>query len=569
MRRWPILSLGIVIVAVGVGLLRVGALAQASTGQPAPALQGATCSAQFTDTFPNVNAKSQVSAYANTSFPDDAYTTAYGGAGVRLADLVDTLYPPRPTGANYAVPWQIATDSQSSYSQQADGVYMANFNPDGSDPGHTGVSFNHAPPGGSAAKFKAQVTEQVLSCKRGRASLSVFYVDVNGGVDALEIMHTCSGALEWQLLDMDPYHQVTGGTLPGSVPLNTWNTLTLEYLGGGTFQVCANGTTCATFLPGGAYQPAATNTLLNVGFGVATWFGTEFFTAKFRAASLVWSTVGTVTSAAIAKPAGRTWGNFSAVSAANAGAITFDVLDGATSAVLLSNVASSTNLAALTAPSLKLRANLSRANYLNTSPLLDSWQVNTCAPTPTATATSTATRTATPTLTATNTRTLTPTPPPTNTPTATATRTATPTSTATNTPTPTETKPPTPTRTATVRPTVTWTPAPVQVILSAQYPRLVQYAPALGLPAQTLRIAVTGLVTPYRTELYVTRPDGTVMAWPWVAVISPFVFGPGESGDRYFGVDQVGTWQAQAIVNGARSNAIGWETRWLPVHVTR
>ena len=109
----------------------------------------------------------------------------------------------------------------------------------------------------------------------------------------------------------------------------------------------------------------------------------------------------------------------------------------------------------------------------------------------------------------------------------------------------------------------------MQVILSAQYPRLVQYAPALGLPAQTLRIAVTGLVTPYRTELYVTRPDGTAAAWPWLAVISPFVFGPGESGDRYFGVDQIGSWQAQAIVNGVRSNGVGWETRWLPVHVTR
>ena len=109
----------------------------------------------------------------------------------------------------------------------------------------------------------------------------------------------------------------------------------------------------------------------------------------------------------------------------------------------------------------------------------------------------------------------------------------------------------------------------MQVILSEHYPRLVQYAPALGLPAQTLRIAVTGLVTPYLAELYVTRPDGTLMIWPWISMFSPFPFGPGESGDIYFGTDQIGMWQAQVIMNGVGSNLVGWETRWLPVHVTR
>jgi len=106
-------------------------------------------------------------------------------------------------------------------------------------------------------------------------------------------------------------------------------------------------------------------------------------------------------------------------------------------------------------------------------------------------------------------------------------------------------------------------------MLSAQYPRLLQYAPAIGLPAQTLRIAVTGLVTPYLTSLFVTRPDGTVAAWPIVSLINPYGFGPGESGDTYFGVDQIGLWQAQASVNGTASNVVTWETLWLPVHVTR
>ena len=207
-------------------------------------------------------------------------------------------------------------------------------------------------------------------------------------------------------------------------------------------------------------------------------------------------------------------------------------------------------------------------------------------PTPTATATRTPTRTSTPSQTPTNTatntptrtstptatNTLTPTPTPSQTPTSTATNT--PTSTATSTPsrtpkaTPTATPTSTATNTPTRTPTPTWTPVP-EVILSAQYPRLVQYAPSLGLPAQTLRIAVTGLLTPYLTDLYVTRPDGTVAAWPYVSLTSPFIFGPSESGDGYFGVDQIGVWQAQAIVNGVVSNIVNWETLWLPVHVTR
>jgi len=183
-------------------------------------------------------------------------------------------------------------------------------------------------------------------------------------------------------------------------------------------------------------------------------------------------------------------------------------------------------------------------------------------PSPSVTGTATATRTPTPSQTPTSTATNTPTSTATNTPT----RTSTPTATNTLTPTPTASQ--TPTNTPTRTPTPTWTPVP-EVILSAQYPRLVQYAPSLGLPAQTLRIAVTGLVTPYLTDLYVTRPDGTMTAWPIVSLSSPFTFGPSESGDVYFGVDQIGVWQAQAIVNGVVSNLVSWETHWLPVHVTR
>jgi len=73
-----------------------------------------------------------------------------------------------------------------------------------------------------------------------------------------------------------------------------------------------------------------------------------------------------------------------------------------------------------------------------------------------------------------------------------------------------------------------------------------------------LQIAVTGLVTPYRAEVYETRPDGAIVVWPWVSLSSPFDFGPTESGDRYFGVEQTGLSQAQVVVNGAVSNGVRW-----------
>lgn len=197
----------------------------------------------------------------------------------------------------------------------------------------------------------------------------------------------------------------------------------------------------------------------------------------------------------------------------------------------------------------------------------------TASPTPTTTPTQTFTPTPTPTASPTPTTTPTQTFPPTSTPTAsptpTPTRTFTPTPTPTASPTQTFTPTPTGTPTRTPSPTPTWTPAAARVILSAQYPRLVHYAPALSLPAQRLQIVVTGLMPPYRAEVYVTRPDGAIVVWPWASLSSPFDFGPAEAGDRYFGVDQIGLWQAQVVVNGVVSNGVKWETHWLPVHVTR
>jgi hypothetical protein len=110
---------------------------------------------------------------------------------------------------------------------------------------------------------------------------------------------------------------------------------------------------------------------------------------------------------------------------------------------------------------------------------------------------------------------------------------------------------------------------PVSVQLSAQYPRLVLYAPLIGLPAQTLHTTVTGLLPPYAAMFYVTQPDGTLLALPYAAITSSFDFRASEAGDVHFGVSQVGTWQAQVVISGTLSNAVAWEVLWLPVHVTR
>ena len=188
---------------------------------------------------------------------------------------------------------------------------------------------------------------------------------------------------------------------------------------------------------------------------------------------------------------------------------------------------------------------------------------STATPTRTATATYTATATRTPTATTTPSRT------PTATYTATATPTRTPTPTSTATSTSTSTRTPTPISTPTRTPTPTWTPAPIFVQLSAQYPRLVLYAPSIGLPAQTLHTTISGLLPPYAAMFYVIRPDGTVLVFPHTATAGLFDFGPSEAGDMHFGVSQLGAWQAQVIVNGIPSNSVAWEVLWSPVHVTR
>jgi hypothetical protein len=107
------------------------------------------------------------------------------------------------------------------------------------------------------------------------------------------------------------------------------------------------------------------------------------------------------------------------------------------------------------------------------------------------------------------------------------------------------------------------------VTLSAQYPFLLLDAPVLDLPAQTLQITVSGLLPPYLSSIYVIAPDGTLMILTHTSLNSPFTFGSIEAGDAYFGVSQIGTWQAEAVVNGVVSNSVTWQTVWLPVHVTR
>jgi hypothetical protein len=50
---------------------------------------------------------------------------------------------------------------------------------------------------------------------------------------------------------------------------------------------------------------------------------------------------------------------------------------------------------------------------------------------------------------------------------------------------------------------------------------------------------------------------------------SAFSYGPLESGDLMFGVNEKGTWRAWVEVAGIASNEVSWETNWYPVHVTR
>jgi hypothetical protein len=166
----------------------------------------------------------------------------------------------------------------------------------------------------------------------------------------------------------------------------------------------------------------------------------------------------------------------------------------------------------------------------------------------------------------------TPTPTRTPTPTATPTRTPTPTATPTRTPTPTATPTRTPTPTGTPTPTPTETPTPVtgSVVLSARYPKLIYYGPHLGQPAQVLDVVVSGGSPPYPAVFWVAPPGQPYQAMPaYTAMSSAFSYGPLESGDLMFGVNEKGTWRAWVEVAGIASNEVSWETNWYPVHVTR
>jgi len=128
---------------------------------------------------------------------------------------------------------------------------------------------------------------------------------------------------------------------------------------------------------------------------------------------------------------------------------------------------------------------------------------------------------------------------------------------------------PTPTLTPTRTPTLTPVPTPSAVTLSARYPRLVYRAPELGLPAQTLDVAVTGGAPPYTVTFILSPPGGGSYQLPYTAFARHFSYGAAESGDGLFGVSAVGTWRARAIVDNVPSNEVSWEVHWYPAHVVR
>ncbi|MBU0510185.1 MAG: hypothetical protein KJ638_00590 [Chloroflexi bacterium] len=183
--------------------------------------------------------------------------------------------------------------------------------------------------------------------------------------------------------------------------------------------------------------------------------------------------------------------------------------------------------------------------------------------TPTWTPTSSATRTPVP-----NTATNTPTP--IDTATRTPTPSRTPTRTPTQTPSRTPTKTPTQTPSRTPTRTPTRTPLPLLVDLQQDYSALLFLAPELGQPTQVLRGTVTGGVPPYSVDVRVRRPSNTTTSYV-LSTNDTFVITAANTGDSYFGVDEIGTWSAQAIAidstgQSAISISVTWEVSWYPVH---
>jgi len=437
---------GCLLLALGLTLGAAGVLPGTAAAPQAQALGQVTL---FHDDFDN---RAQVQSYQRVAFTDDAYSSAYGTGTVRLLDITDSLKADRPTGNNYNVPWSVGKQDTGWWQAQADGVQVYTQHDTGDGP-QSGIVFGYTPPptGRGTNGFIAGVSSRIEACTGDesttrRMALGVGYVASDGNVLVFEIMHRCGGGVSWQLLDPDPLYGLKSGSLPG-VPDGQWAQLSLEYLQTGLFRVCASGS-CAVFVPSGNWAPVE---LLNGSFNVATWSQGQSLLGRFQNAYLKWTTTGSLVSAPIARGANR-YDTFYADFGLD-GFLTFDVLDGVTNTVLRANVHDGDSLSALTAPSIRLRATLTRGSYVANSPFVASWGVTGQEPTPTPTNTATATNT--PTRTPTPTATRTPTPTPTNTPTATPTRTPTATPTRTPTATPTATSTATPTRTPTPTPTRT------------------------------------------------------------------------------------------------------------------
>ena len=109
------------------------------------------------------------------------------------------------------------------------------------------------------------------------------------------------------------------------------------------------------------------------------------------------------------------------------------------------------------------------------------------------------------------------------------------------------------------------------VDLQQDYSALLFLAPHLGQPTQVLRGLVSGGGTPpYSVDVRVRRPSNTITSYV-LSTNDTFILTAANTGDAYFGVDEIGTWAAQAIAidstgQSAISVMVTWEVSWYPVH---
>jgi hypothetical protein len=198
---------------------------------------------------------------------------------------------------------------------------------------------------------------------------------VTGYFNLYSVVGTSQYDILWFLANSDGHWWLNGSQSSATYAANTWHHIEFDFnWTTHTMKFYVNSSLISSL----SFYDGALNDLTSVELTNATAGSTAYWDeVSFTGGATGYAASGTVTSTAIAPTPLAQWGTLAFTKTTPASTtLTVDVLDGSTSAVLLTDVASGTDLnaAGVTAASIKLRANLSTSDTANT-PVLSDWTV--------------------------------------------------------------------------------------------------------------------------------------------------------------------------------------------------